>query len=171
MKKVLVIGCPGGGKSTFARALAAKTGLPLHYLDMLYHRADRTTVPRAEFDAKLEEILQGDAWIIDGNYQRTLPRRLAACDTVCWLDYPTEVCLAGIEARFQKPRPDMPWVEMEHDPEFMAHIQAFQAQQKPKIAQLLAEVPEKTVYIFHSRAEGDEFLRGMETRNDEEGQT
>ena len=72
MNKVLVIGCPGAGKSTFSRKLAQKTGLQLHYLDMLWHRPDRTTVGREEFDENLQKILTTDQWIIDGNYLRTL---------------------------------------------------------------------------------------------------
>ena len=82
MKRILVIGCPGSGKSTFARALQAKTDLPLFYLDRIYWNADRTTVAREVFDARLEEILRGDEWIIDGNYSRTMERRIRACDTV-----------------------------------------------------------------------------------------
>ena len=57
MKKVIVIGCPGAGKSTFARRLRDLTGLPLFYLDRIWHKADRTTVSREEFDAALEQIL------------------------------------------------------------------------------------------------------------------
>ena len=71
MKRAIVIGCPGAGKSTFARKLKDKTGLPLYYLDRIFHKPDRTTVPREEFDQKLQTILQTDRWIIDGNYQRT----------------------------------------------------------------------------------------------------
>ena len=57
MKKVIVIGCPGSGKSTFSRALAEKMGLPLYHLDMLYWNPDRTTVEKSVFRARLTEIL------------------------------------------------------------------------------------------------------------------
>ena len=67
MKKIIVIGSPGAGKTTFARALAVKTGLPLFYLDMIFHRPDKTTVPPKEFDKKLGEIIKQPQWIIDGN--------------------------------------------------------------------------------------------------------
>lgn len=63
MKKVIVIGCPGAGKSTFSRKLAAKTGLPLHYLDMIWHRADRTVIGRDEFDKRLDKLVKEDEWI------------------------------------------------------------------------------------------------------------
>ena len=72
-------------------------GLPLHYLDMLWHNPDRTTVTRAEFDERLQRILEEDAWILDGNFARTLPKRLEYCDTVFFLDFPTDVCLEGVE--------------------------------------------------------------------------
>ena len=64
-QKVIIIGCPGAGKSTFARRLSEKTHLPLYYLDMLWHKPDRTTVERNIFDNKLKEIVLGDKWIID----------------------------------------------------------------------------------------------------------
>ena len=76
MNKVIVIGCPGAGKSTFARALAAATGLELHYLDMLWHKPDKTNITREEFDSALARIMSDDGWIIDGNYIRTLEMRL-----------------------------------------------------------------------------------------------
>ena len=60
MKKVIVIGSPGAGKSTFARALRDRTGLPLYYLDMLWHKPDRTNVSREEFDRGLKELLKKD---------------------------------------------------------------------------------------------------------------
>ena len=86
MKKILVIGCPGSGKSTFSRRLRDRTWLPLYPLDLLWHRPDKTTVSEAEFDAALAEILRKDRWIIDGNFSRTLERRLEECDTVFLFD-------------------------------------------------------------------------------------
>ena len=107
MRRVLVIGCPGAGKSTFARRLRDAAGLPLHYLDMLWHNPDRTTVTRAEFDERLQRILEEDAWILDGNFARTLPKRLEYCDTVFFLDFPTDVCLEGVEGCSGMKREDM----------------------------------------------------------------
>lgn len=71
-QKAIIIGCPGAGKSTFARKLSDKTHLPLYYLDMLWHKPDRTTVDRNIFDEKLKEIILKDKWIIDGNYGEPL---------------------------------------------------------------------------------------------------
>ena len=81
-KKVIIIGSPGSGKSTFARKFRDITGLPLHYLDMIWHRPDKTTVSKEEFDSELEKILNKDSFIIDGNYSRTLEVRFYNCDTV-----------------------------------------------------------------------------------------
>ena len=108
MKRILVIGCPGAGKSTFARVLRDRTGLPLWYLDQIWHRPDRTNVSREEFDARLGELLRGPEWIIDGNYLRTLEVRLQAADTVFLLGYPTEVCLEGARSRIGTRREDLP---------------------------------------------------------------
>ena len=86
LKKVIVIGCPGSGKSSFARALRQKTGIPLYYLDRMYWNADRTTVEKSLFYARLSAVLEEDAWIIDGNYASTMQQRIQACDTIIFLD-------------------------------------------------------------------------------------
>ena len=84
-KKIIIIGCPGSGKSIFARRLHDVTGLPIYHLDNLFWKADRTHISRDEFDACLTEYMQGDSWIIDGDYSRTYEMRIAACDTVIFL--------------------------------------------------------------------------------------
>ena len=90
MKKVIVIGSPGSGKTTFAEKLRDKTGLQLFHLDAIWHRADKTHISREEFDIRLGEILSLDSYIIDGNYSRTVERRISACDTIFFFDLPTE---------------------------------------------------------------------------------
>ena len=68
MRRVLVIGCPGAGKSTLTRALAETLGLPAVYLDRLWWKSGWINRTRAEFDARLDAALAGDAWVMDGNY-------------------------------------------------------------------------------------------------------
>ena len=160
MQKVMVIGCPGSGKSTFSRTLRDRTGLPLYYLDMLYWNADKTTVPKEIFRARLAKILETDAFIIDGNYNSTMEMRLLACDTVFFLDYPLDVCLDGIKERREKPRSDMPWIETEEDAEFIEFIKSYNGQQKPKVLELLEKFVDKSIIVFKSREEADAFLNG-----------
>ena len=159
MKRVIVIGCPGSGKSTFSRALHQKTGIPLVHLDMLYWNPDRTTVDDAVFLERLTNVLQTGSWIIDGNYGNTLECRIQACNTVFFLDYPLEVCLAGIESRRGKPRPDMPWIENDlPDRAFLELIQNYGTQNRPTVMALLSQYGEKEIHIFHSREEASRFL-------------
>ena len=154
MNRVIVIGCPGAGKSTFSRALRDLTGLPLYYLDRIWHKPDRTNVTRAEFDSALDAILKQDRWIIDGNYQRTIEIRLKACDTVFLLDFPVELCLESACARIGTVREDLPWVEPEFDPEFRQWIIDFPKDQLPYIYELLERYGDKKqIIIFKTREE------------------
>ena len=159
MNKIIVIGCPGSGKSTFSKALHDITGIPLFHLDMMYWNADKTTVEKSVFQARLNAVLEKDAWIIDGNYASTMEHRLAACDTVFFLDYPPDVCLEGARARRGKPRADMPWIETEEDAAFISFIEKFNEQQRPQVLALLERYKEKRVFVFQSRESADTFLR------------
>ena len=161
MNKIIVIGCPGSGKSTFSRALHEKTGIPLFYLDMMYWNPDKTTVGRDIFRARLAEVLKENAYIIDGNYQSTMEMRLEKCDTVFFLDYDLETCLDGIASRRGKPRADMPWIETEEDAEFMAFIQSYISESRPKVLGLLEKYKDKNVIIFKSREEAAKYLEGV----------
>ena len=162
MRKVIVIGCPGSGKTTFSEKLQKKTGLPLYYLDAIWHKPDKTHIPREEFDERIKEIFKSPRWIIDGNYSRTIEMRLKECDTVFLFDLPTEACIQGARERVGKGRYDMPWIEKEFDPEFEAFIKDFPESTLLKIYGLLGKYEaEKNIIIFKSRQEANDFLNSL----------
>ena len=159
MKKIIVIGCPGSGKTTFAEKLRDKTGLPLFHLDAIWHKADRTHISREEFDARLAEILALDSYIIDGNYSRTIETRISACDTVFLFDLPTEICIEGALSRLGKKRNDMPWIDTELAPELKIEIEEFRQKNLSTIYELIDGYKDsKNVIIFKNREDADAFL-------------
>jgi len=163
MKRIIIIGCPGSGKTTFAEKLRAKTDLPLFHLDAIWHKPDKTHISRAEYDARLAEILTLDSWIIDGNYSRTIETRMSACDTVFLFDLPAEVCIDGAIARLGKPRYDMPWIDTELDPNFKKEIEEFGNKNLPTIYALIDKYKDgRTVVIFKSREEADDYIRQID---------
>ena len=163
MFKIMIIGCPGSGKSTFARKLSEIINIPIYHLDMIWNKPDKTTISREEFDKKLVEILEKEKWIMDGNYQRTLGKRLKECDTVFLLDYPTEVCLSGANMRIGQKREDMPWVEENLDEEFKQKILNFSQNKLPEIYELLSKYKEsKNIIIFKTREESEDYLKKLE---------
>ncbi|MBR5438138.1 MAG: adenylate kinase [Clostridia bacterium] len=159
MKKVIIVGCPGSGKTTFAEKLNKCTGIPLYYLDAIWHKPDKTHIPREEFDEMITEIFSEEEWIIDGNYKRTIEMRLRECDTVFLFDLPTEVCLQGVTERIGKERYDLPWLETELDEEFRQFIEDFPKDTLPYIYELLDKYTDKSIIIFRSREEADEFIK------------
>lgn len=162
MKRIIVIGCPGSGKTTFAEKLRDKLSLPLFYLDAIWHKPDKTHIPREEFDTRLGEILALDSWIIDGNYSRTLERRMVAADTVILFDLPTEVCLNGAISRLGKGRYDMPWIDTELDPKLRTEIEEFKTKNLPTIYSLIEKhCADKAVVVFGSREESDGFIHSL----------
>lgn len=167
MKKIIVIGCPGSGKSTFSRSLQKVIKIPLFHLDLLYWNADRTIVEESIFYQRMFEIIQKDEWIIDGNYGSTMELRLQECDTVFFLDYPLEVCLNDIKERKGKIRSDMPWQEKEdeEDIEFNTFVKNFDIQNRPRILELLKKYFYKEIHIFKNRKEADVFIYQLEKKN------
>ena len=158
MKKVIVIGCPGSGKSTFSRALHKLTDIPLYHLDLLKWNSDKTTVSKETFLERLQKVLMLDRWIIDGNYGSSIELRMKVCDTVFFLDYPVEVCIDGIKQRQGKPRSDMPWIETEDDEDFLEFIKNYNAQSRPKVLELLEKYNEKNIIVFNSREDADKYI-------------
>lgn len=158
MQRIMVIGCPGSGKSTFSKKLHEKLNISLYHMDMLNWNSDRTTVSKPVLQERLNRILSEDAWIIDGNYGATMEMRIKACNTVFFLDYPLDVCLDGIRSRRGKPRSDMPWIEYEEDEEFTEFIKNFGSTNRPEILRLLETYSHKDIHTFTSRSEANGYL-------------
>ena len=99
MQRVLVIGSPGAGKSTLAQELARRTGLPLVHLDQEYWQPGWVEMDELQWRSKVERLVAGPSWIIDGNYGGSLGVRLARADTVIDLEFPAWRCVGRILRR------------------------------------------------------------------------
>ena len=162
MQKVIVIGCPGSGKTTFVEKLNNITGLPLYHLDAIWHKPDKTHISREDFDKSISEIFNTSEWIIDGNYSRTIEMRLRQCDTVFLFDLPTEVCIKGATERLGKDRYDLPWIEKELSSSFRQSIEEFPRNSLPRIYELIEKYNNgKQVIVFRSREEADDCIKSV----------
>ncbi len=163
-KRILVIGSGGSGKTTLARRLAQRTNLPLIHLDALYWRRGWDPTPADEWRTKVETLVSGPAWIMDGNYGGTLNIRLEACDAVVFLDIPRLVCLwrvvrrqlqHGAQSRAELPAgcPErLTW-------EFLKWIWTYRARRRGSILRRLKELePHKRVHVLRTSKEMDRFL-------------
>lgn len=167
MQKVLVIGSSGAGKSVFARRLAVRTGLPLIHLDAIYWKPGWVKTPKEAWARTVDELLARDRWVMDGNYAGTLDRRLAACDTVVFLDLPRSVCLwRAVKRRVTfrgSARPDMtPGCRERLTWQFIRWIWEYPRRRRPGVlARLAALRPGQRAVVLRSTAEVDDFLRSI----------
>ena len=168
MERIVIIGCPGSGKSTLARQLGEKLNLTVVHLDRLWWTKGWENVSREEFDARLENALKLDSWIIDGNYSRTMDARLAKCDTIVYLDYSRWACLWGMFQRVilnrGKARPDMaPGCAEWFDPEMAGWIWNFNRLNRKHYHEMLNALEGKRVVILKNRRAVRQFLKNLET--------
>lgn len=157
MKKILVIGCPGAGKSTFAKILAKRIQVPLYHLDLIWFHDNGNVIAREIFDKKLDTILKSEGWIIDGYYPRTLEKRLQYADTVFYFDLPQDVCLEGAEKRLGRKRDDSPIYETELNEGLRTRILSFRTLNTPYIEEMLNNFTGEIIR-FHSHPEIENWL-------------
>jgi adenylate kinase family enzyme len=152
------MGCPGSGKSTLAKRLAKEYNLPLIHLDSIYWRKNWTNISDEEFEKRLEEEMSKDSWIIDGNYNRTITRRIEKSDTIIYLDYSRLTCIIGVIKRIIKyrklVRSDMSEGCLEKfDLEFIKFIWKFNKENRKRYYDLLSKIENKNIFIIKNRKE------------------
>ena len=168
MERIIIIGCGGAGKSTLARKLGEKTGLPVIHLDQIFWAPGNWKhVERAEFDACLAKAMEAERWIMDGNYDRTLETRLAKADTVIYLDFSRFTCLRGwikrVITHWGTARPDMaPGCNEWFDPEFLRWLWVYNKKNRKRNYELIAKYPNAKPVILKNRREVKRFLAEIE---------
>jgi len=164
MKRVMIIGSCGAGKSTFAKKLSSITGLDLIHLDQQYWKANWKESDKSEWHNLMQDLVLKPQWIIDGNYGGTIDIRLEKADTVVYLDFPTIRCLWRITKRIFKyrgrVRPDMPEGCMERfDLNFYHYVATFNLLRRKGILDKLERVRDKKrIIIFKSDSDSVKFL-------------
>ena len=130
---------------------------------MIYWREDKTFLTREELIEKINEIGKTDEWIMDGNYGGTMELRMSLCDTIIFLDYPTEVCYDGIMKRRGTIRPDLPWMEPadETDPDFVDFVLQYNKVNRPVVLERIQRFADREIQVFKSRAEAAAFLETL----------
>jgi adenylate kinase family enzyme len=167
MRKVLVIGSGGAGKSTFAKRLGARLNIKVIHLDSIYWKPGWVETPKTEWLKTVEQLLKRESWIMDGNYSGTLELRLQSCDTVIFLDLPRIVCLWRVMKRllryWHRSRPDMAdECREKFNLEFMRWVWGYPQRTRPKVLARLKEPSQRKKIIFlRSQAEVEKFLASL----------
>jgi len=173
MKKIIIIGSGGAGKSTLARRLGEATGLEVVHLDALYWKPNWTATDKAEWREMVSGELQKESWIIDGNFTSTIELRLAACDTVIFLDFPRLLCTYRIFKRwlmyYNRRRPDMgEGCHEKVDLKFFGWVWSFPRHTKPVIEERLKRGgDDKTIIRLRSPKEVERFLKSLTPRRED----
>ena len=166
MERILIIGCGGAGKSTLARQLGEKLGLPVVHLDSLFWKPGWVEETKEAFDQKLAVELEKPQWIMDGNFNRTMSQRMEKCDTIIYLDFSRWACLLGVVKRvvtnYGKVRPDMGQGCPERfDLEFMKWVWNFNKNHRQRYYHILNEAEGKETIVLKNRRMVRRFLRTL----------
>lgn len=166
MERIMIIGCGGSGKSTLAQQLGERTGLPVVHLDQLFWTPGWVSVSIEEFDRRHRKAIAQEKWIIDGNFDRTIPERLTRCDTVVYLDFSRLACIMGVTKRILttngKVRPDMgEGCPERFDWDFLRWVWNFNKNKREKNYRLLNDAQGIQVIILKNRRQVKRFLQSI----------
>jgi adenylate kinase family enzyme len=167
MKRILIIGSGGAGKSTLAPRLGKKMGIEVVHLDQLFWNPGWVPTAKDEWREIVGQALEKDSWIMDGNFGGTLEMRIQACDTIIFLDMPRYICLYRIVKRWvmynRDTRPDMAeGCEERFDWEFFMWVWNYPKRSKPEKELVMERYgDEKTIIRLRSNREIEDFLENI----------
>ncbi|WPC42855.1 DNA topology modulation protein [Clostridium sp. JS66] len=162
-KRIMVIGSPGSGKSTFSRKLSHITGIPLIHLDKEFWNSGWVETPRDEWVKKQKFLIAGDEWIIDGNYGGTMDIRLEKADTVICFELSRVACILNYFKRvitnLNRVRPDMSeGCNEKFDFEFMKYIWNFPQKLGRRNNYIIEKNKDKQIIIFKNRRDVNRYI-------------
>ena len=166
MERILIIGCGGAGKSTLARQLGEKLNLPVVHLDKLFWKPGWVASSREEMNEKIRVELEKPQWIMDGNFNHTIPERIKYCDTVIYLDFSRFACLRGVCKRiittYGTVRPDMGEGCPERiDFDFLKWVWNFNKKNRENYYRLLNETEGVETIVLKNRRMVKRFLQSL----------
>ncbi len=171
MQRVMIIGGPGSGKSTLARSIGRDLDLPVHHIDQLFWLPGWQESEKASFNARMRQLYLEERWVVEGNYSRTWPERVARADTIVFLDLPTPLRMARLVKRiladYGRVRQDMaPGCPEKLDWVFLHYAATYASHGRPGALQLMARLPaDKDCRHLRSRAAVADYCRGIQTKD------
>jgi adenylate kinase family enzyme len=156
VKRVVVLGAGGAGKTQLALEVARRTGLPVVHLDPIFWRPGWELAPREEARAALDKAVAQERWIIDGNFLSAGDARFERAETAIFLDLPRTTCIARVVRRTVRDRrnrrPDLPDGCREgFDWAFLKWIWNFGSDDRPRILETLGRFRGDVVQLRSSR--------------------
>ncbi|MEM7442884.1 MAG: DNA topology modulation protein FlaR [Pseudomonadota bacterium] len=112
VRRIMIVGGPGSGKSVLARLLGQKTGLPVFHMDHIHWKSGWVERDRSDKDRLTYEVHRQDKWIFEGGHSRTYDERVARADMLVWLDIAVSLRIWRVIRRlfvhYGRTRPDLP---------------------------------------------------------------
>ena len=163
VKRIAVIGGSGSGKSTLSNILSRKLDIPAIYLDAINYKPNWVQIDKSERDNIILSRANDETWIIDGNYNKTLPKRLENADLIIWLDYSTFAHLKGIFKRifknFNKDKPELPGCKERLDFTFIKYVCSYNRKKRPIVLGMLKNIPDDKLLIFRKQKDLNNWLK------------
>jgi adenylate kinase family enzyme len=167
MRRIAIVGSGGSGKSVMASQLGSLLGIPVVHLDAVFWRPGWVETPRAEWRETVQQLVQGDSWIMDGNYSGTFDLRFQSADTIIFLDMPRTLCEWRVIKRYfqyrGRSRPDIaPGCPEKVDWQFLKWIWTYPRRHQAQVLNLLTQfAPNRRIYRLRSSKEVREFLTAV----------